>query len=95
MLARGAPGEPGMCQRAPLLCDVKFLQQSSTLLNKNYGQSQAITHRSPLPPRKLDEKVARLHLDALSVHLTKLNDQQAEYLGISADGPYKPDSYKY
>jgi adenosylhomocysteinase len=46
-------------------------------------------------PRHLDEKVARLHLDALGVKLTKLTEDQADYLGIPADGPYKPDHYKY
>jgi len=46
-------------------------------------------------PKQLDEKVARAHLDALGVKLTKLTNDQAEYLGIPADGPYKPDHYKY
>jgi adenosylhomocysteinase len=46
-------------------------------------------------PRHLDEKVARLHLGALGVRLTKLTESQADYLGIPADGPYKPDHYKY
>jgi len=46
-------------------------------------------------PKLLDEKVARLHLDALGVRLTRLSDDQASYLGISADGPYKADHYKY
>jgi len=43
----------------------------------------------------LDEKVARLHLDKLKVHLTKLNQKQAEYLGIPIDGPYKDCGYRY
>jgi adenosylhomocysteinase len=46
-------------------------------------------------PKHLDEKVARLHLDALGVHLTKLTDEQAAYLGIPVEGPYKPDHYRY
>ncbi len=46
-------------------------------------------------PRHLDEKVARLHLDALGVKLTRLTEDQAAYLGIPVDGPYKPDHYKY
>lgn len=46
-------------------------------------------------PKILDEKVARLHLDQLSVHLTKLTDEQAEYLGIPSGGPYKSDQYLY
>lgn len=46
-------------------------------------------------PRILDEKVARLHLDKLDVHLTTLTQEQADYLGVHVDGPYKPDSYRY
>jgi adenosylhomocysteinase len=46
-------------------------------------------------PRILDEKVARLHLDKLGVHLTQLSDDQALYLGISPDGPFKRDDYTY
>ena len=46
-------------------------------------------------PKALDERVARLHLDKLGVKLTKLTPKQAEYLGISVDGPYKADNYRY
>jgi len=46
-------------------------------------------------PKHLDEKVARLHLDALGVKLTKLTDEQAAYLGVPVNGPYKPDHYRY
>jgi adenosylhomocysteinase len=46
-------------------------------------------------PKHLDEKVARLHLDALGVRLTTLREDQAAYLGVSVDGPYKPDTYRY
>jgi adenosylhomocysteinase len=46
-------------------------------------------------PKHLDEKVARLHLDALGVALTELSPQQAEYLGVPVEGPYKPDHYRY
>ena len=46
-------------------------------------------------PKKLDEMVARLHLDKLGVKLTRLRDDQASYLGVSIDGPFKPDHYRY
>jgi adenosylhomocysteinase len=46
-------------------------------------------------PKHLDEKVARLHLDALGVVLTKLTPAQAAYIGVDVDGPYKPDAYRY
>lgn len=46
-------------------------------------------------PKQLDEKVARLHLKKLNVELTKLSSQQADYLGLKVEGPYKPDHYRY
>jgi adenosylhomocysteinase len=46
-------------------------------------------------PKHLDEKVARLHLDALSVKLTELSKEQADYIGVPVSGPYKPDHYRY
>ena len=46
-------------------------------------------------PKHLDEKVARLHLDALGVRLTELTKAQAEYIGVDVAGPYKPDHYRY
>ncbi len=45
--------------------------------------------------KHLDEKVARLHLDALGVRLTTLTKAQAEYLGVAVEGPYKPEHYRY
>lgn len=46
-------------------------------------------------PKHLDEKVARIHVEALGGHLTKLTKEQAEYLGVDVEGPYKPDHYRY
>ncbi len=46
-------------------------------------------------PKHLDEKVARLHLDALGVRLTELRTDQAEYIGVDVNGPYKPEHYRY
>jgi adenosylhomocysteinase len=46
-------------------------------------------------PKHLDEKVARLHLDALGVRLTKLSPDQAAYIGVPVEGPFKPDHYRY
>jgi adenosylhomocysteinase len=45
--------------------------------------------------KKLDEEVARLHLGKLGAKLTTLTDQQAEYLGVAVEGPYKPAHYRY
>jgi adenosylhomocysteinase len=46
-------------------------------------------------PKHLDEKVARLHLDKIGVKLTKLSKEQADYIGVKQDGPYKPEHYRY
>jgi adenosylhomocysteinase len=46
-------------------------------------------------PKKLDEEVARLHLEHLGVKLTKLSRKQSDYLGVPVNGPYKPDHYRY
>ncbi len=46
-------------------------------------------------PKHLDEKVARLHLDRLGANLTKLSKEQADYIGVNVDGPYKPELYRY
>jgi adenosylhomocysteinase len=46
-------------------------------------------------PKYLDEEVARLHLEQLGVKLTKLTKDQAEYIGVNPQGPYKPDHYRY
>merc|ERR1712184_66047 len=48
-----------------------------------------------LLPKQLDEKVARLHLGALGADLTVLTKEQADYIGVKVDGPYKPDTYRY
>ena len=46
-------------------------------------------------PKKLDEEVARLHLDKIGASLTRLTQEQADYLGLPVEGPYKPDYYRY
>ena len=46
-------------------------------------------------PKELDEKVALLHLNKVGAKLTKLNDKQAEYLGLNTSGPFKPSHYRY
>ena len=60
-----------------------------------FGNTSAYPTGVYVLPKKLDEKVARLHLDALGVKLTKLSDEQAEYLGVDPSGPFKSDHYRY
>lgn len=74
---------------------------SASFTNQTLAQIELWTHTSKYEkkvytlPKHLDEKVARLHLDKLGAHLTKLTDKQASYIGVSVDGPYKPDMYRY
>jgi adenosylhomocysteinase len=61
-------------------------------LHGNTGQYEKKVY---MLPKRLDEQVARLHLDHLGVKLTKLTQDQADYIGVPVDGPYKPDHYRY
>lgn len=72
---------------------------SSSFTNQTLAQISLWTEKYKLGvytlPKKLDEEVARLHLDHLGVKLTKLTDTQAKYIGVPSEGPYKPDNYRY
>jgi adenosylhomocysteinase len=60
-----------------------------------FGKNDSYEKQVYVLPKHLDEKVARLHLDALGVELTELSEEQAAYLGVPVEGPYKPDHYRY
>jgi adenosylhomocysteinase len=60
-----------------------------------FGRAEAYGKEVHVLPKHLDEKVARLHLDALGVELTALDPEQAAYIGVPVDGPYKSDHYRY
>jgi adenosylhomocysteinase len=74
---------------------------SNSFTNQVIAQIELFTRSAEYPigvyvlPKHLDEKVARLHLDALGAKLTTLTDAQAAYLGVPMEGPYKPDHYRY
>ena len=74
---------------------------SNSFTNQVMAQIELFTRTSEYPigvytlPKHLDEKVARLHLDALGVKLTRLTKSQSDYIGVPVDGPYKPDQYRY
>jgi adenosylhomocysteinase len=74
---------------------------SNSFTNQVLAQIELWTKHEEYPlgvytlPKHLDEEVARLHLDKLGVKLTKLTPKQAEYLGVSVDGPYKAEIYRY
>ena len=60
-----------------------------------WKNKDSYTRKVYILPKKLDEEVARLHLDKIGVKLTKLRPEQAEYIGVPIEGPYKPDYYRY
>src|SRR6266571_2067741 len=74
---------------------------SNSFTNQVIAQVELFTKTGQYPagvytlPRHLDEKVARLHLDALGVRLSQLTKEQADYIGVPVDGPYKPETYRY
>ncbi|MFF4369499.1 adenosylhomocysteinase [Streptomyces sp. NPDC001594] len=74
---------------------------SNSFADQTLAQIELFTKPEEYPtdvyvlPKHLDEKVARLHLDALGVKLTTLRPEQAEYIGVKVEGPYKPDHYRY
>ncbi|NUP51842.1 MAG: adenosylhomocysteinase [Catenulispora sp.] len=74
---------------------------SNSFTNQVIAQIELFTKTEEYPvdvyvlPKHLDEKVARLHLDALGVKLTKLSPEQAAYIGVQVEGPYKPEHYRY
>ncbi len=74
---------------------------SSSFTNQVLAQIELFTKTDEYPlgvhvlPKHLDERVARLHLDALGVRLTELSKEQADYIGVPVEGPYKPDHYRY
>ncbi len=75
---------------------------SSSFANQTIAQIELFTHsdyyengKVYVLPKHLDEKVARLHLKKVGAMLTELSDEQAEYIGVPKQGPYKPDTYRY
>jgi adenosylhomocysteinase len=74
---------------------------SMSFTNQVLAQIELFTRTGDYPlgvhvlPKKLDEKVARLHLDSLGVKLTQLTPEQADYIGVTVGGPYKADHYRY
>ncbi len=74
---------------------------SNSFTNQVLAQIELYTRPDEYPigvhilPKKLDEEVARLHLEKIGAHMTELTPEQSEYLGIPVEGPYKPDHYRY
>ena len=83
-----ATGHPSFVMSASftnqVMAQIEFWNRSENYENKVY-----------VLPKQLDEKVARLHLQKIGAHLTQLTKEQAEYIGVPVDGPYKPGHYRY
>ena len=83
-----ATGHPSFVMSASFTNQV-LAQMELWTNSKNYKNEVFIL------PKHLDEKVARLHLDRIGVKLTKLATDQADYIGVTPEGPYKPEHYRY
>jgi adenosylhomocysteinase len=74
---------------------------SASFTNQVMAQIELFSHPENYPvgvyvlPKHLDEKVARLHLKKIGVNLTELSEEQAGYIGVPKNGPYKPNHYRY
>ena len=74
---------------------------SCSFTNQVLAQIELFTKGEQYPPgvymlpKQLDEEVARLHLDKIGVKLEKLTPEQAKYIGVSKEGPFKPEHYRY
>ena len=60
-----------------------------------FGNGEAYQRKVYVLPKKLDEEVARLHLERIGARLTTLTEKQADYIGVPVEGPYKPEHYRY
>ena len=86
---RSVPGRTHVETLAQIDLSLSF-QDKETLSGAKYDKNAVY-----VLPKVLDEKVAELHLEQLGVKLTKLTPEQAEYIGVPADGPYKANHYRY
>ena len=72
---------------------------SNSFTNQTLAQIELFTNSYEVGvyvlPKKLDEEVARLHLERIGAHLSKLTPEQAAYIGVTPEGPFKSDNYRY
>jgi len=93
MLAEGRLVNLGCATGHPSFVMSKLVHQPDPRADRLWANKDKYEKTVYRLPKKLDEEVARLHLEKIGVVLTKLTKAQAEYLGVSADGPYKPEHY--
>ena len=92
---RGSAAEPGQRDRASVVRDEHVVLQPGDRPDRAVHQADEWDKEVYRLPKHLDEKVARIHVEALGGTLTKLSKDQAEYIGVDVEGPYKPDHYRY
>ena len=97
LLAEGRLVNLGCATGHPSFVMSQQLHQPDARADSISGRTRTPTTRSAsiVLPKKLDEEVARLHLEKIGVKLTKLTKKQADYLGVPPEGPYKPEHYRY
>ena len=96
LLAEGRLVKPRLRHRPPQLRDVQFILEPGSRPDRTLGKTaDNYENEVYVLPKYLDEKVARLHLDRIGAKVTQLSDEQAEYIGVSKEGPYKPEHYRY
>lgn len=95
VLAQGRLVNLGCAEGHPsFVMSISFTNQVLAQLEL-WQHSEKYSRNVHVLPKHLDERVARLHLQKLGVHLTQLTKEQAEYIGVNPNGPYKPDHYRY
>merc|ERR1711988_324119 len=98
ILASGRMGNLGCATGHPsFVMSCSFTNQVLAQLDllKNWKETKGYNKDVYLLPKELDEKVARLHLPALGANLTALSKEQADYISVNVEGPYKPSTYRY
>jgi adenosylhomocysteinase len=96
LLARGRLVNLGCATGHPsFVMSNSFTNQVLAQLSLYTEQSRYARGKVYVLPKRLDEEVARLHLGKLGAKLTKLTEKQSEYLGVSQEGPFKPEHYRY
>ena len=88
-------GEPWVCNRASLLCDVGILHEPDAGATGIARECGILRKTVTVLPKRLDEEVARLHLEKFGAELTELSKDRADYINVEVEGPFKTDAYRY
>ena len=92
---RRPAAEPGQRDRPPVVRDEQQLLQPGDRPDRAVDQERRVRQRGLPAAQALDEKVAKIHVEALGGTLTRLTKEQAEYISVDVEGPYKPEHYRY